>query len=214
MPRKLSITALQAIILPHARRFSRAVWPVWEDYIGRVPEEMRLKFDLKTEANVLHRLMVANVKREFDGVPGIYLVEENGFFVGIDGLSCGIDGQAACRLKKLNDGGHSRNYPTERALRIRRNETETLDLGLADSTVVDVGYVLNALRTGFGDVQAVRVVDEAFVMNFPRDKNRTITMPQPIHGSNTERSAGKRFTISPRKQKSSKPTGQEPGQEL
>jgi len=206
LPRRLSITSLQLILASHACRFSRAIWPVWSHYQEVIPEIERLKFDLKTEANILHRLIVANVKHEFQGVPGIAMVERNGFFVGIDGLPHGISGQAACRLKKLDERGHSCNYPTDRAVAIRNNDLRELDLEFSEATVVDVGYVLNPLRTGFADVQAVRVFDEAFLMNFPCEEGRLATMPRPLHGAASEIGRRTRFEISAREEENPGPT--------
>jgi hypothetical protein len=210
MPRMLAVTALQAIIEPHARRFGRAIWPVWKRYKETIAEEARLEFDLTTEANVLHSFMVAAVKREFSGVPGIQIVEENGFFLGIDGLPHGIPGQVACRLKKLDADGHSRNYPTTRAIGIRRNDPKALELEISDATVVDIGYVPDPLRTGIAAVQAIRLIDEALIMEIPREEDHTIKMPQPLHGRDSETGRGKRFEISASRQEFG-PKGLGPG---
>src|ERR1035441_4986821 len=74
------------------------------------------------------------------------------FWSRMDSISAsmyGVDGLAICRFKKLNENGTSCNYPTERAEALRRNEPLP---GMPEhATYIDVGYVLNPLRTGFRD---------------------------------------------------------------
>jgi hypothetical protein len=197
------VTALQAILTTHIPRFRRCVWPVWESFL-RIPEDLRLQFDATTEANVLRDLAVGNAKREFTNVPGVQIVDESTFYIGIDGSAYGIDGQAACRFKKMSADGHSRNYLTERALAIRNNEFSSLELEISDATIVDIGYVPDPLGDGFAKVQAVRLFDEAFILEIPREEGGVIPMPLPLHGPDSEIGPKKRFGISQEKKKTEK----------
>jgi hypothetical protein len=161
----ISVPDLQAILRPHAGRFGRIVWPIW-DRFTQLPDDHRLAYDATTEANILHDYMVQSAKREFTEVPGICFLEQNGFHLGIDASGYGVDGLAVCRFKKLSENGTSCNYPTERAEALRRNEPLP---GMPEhATYIDVGYVLNPLRTGFSAVQLVRVMDSQVIFSIPR----------------------------------------------
>jgi len=161
----ISLPDLQAMLRPHAGRFARIVWPIWDRFM-ELPDDHRLAYDPTTEANILHSYMVESAKREFAAdVPGVQILEQNGFHLGIDGIGYGVDGLAVCRFKKLSEDGTSRNYPTERAEALRRNESLP---GMPDqATYVDVGYVMAPLRNGFSIVQVVRVVDSKAVFSIP-----------------------------------------------
>lgn len=192
----LSIAELQKILLPHHGRLGRCVWPIWEHYQG-IPEKLRLPFDQKAEANILQRFMVENAMREFSGLPGIQFVDKYEFLLGIEAFPFGLPGQVLCRFKRLSSNGHSRNFLTERAKKLRKNDPETLQLvGMPEATVVDIGYVLDGLRTGIGAVQVIRLFDERFVMGIPREKSGVVQLPRtlPIE-------PGKRFAMSARAKK-------------
>src|ERR1022692_1850364 len=172
----LSIPDLQQILTPHVGRFGRCVWPIWDRYTA-LPEPDRLAFDLTAEATVLNRYMVTNAKHEFEGVPGVQFFEENGFVLVIDGFALGIDGQAACRLKKLDSSGRSKNnLCTRRARAVRNNDNDVLEGIPPEATWVDVGHVLNGLRTGIGEAQAIRVKDSRFIMSIPREEGGVIEL--------------------------------------
>lgn len=162
------------MLRPQVGRFGRVVWPIWERYL-ELPEEHRLAYDPTTEANVLHCYMVESAKREFDNVPGIQFLEEYGFHLGVDGSAFGVDGLAVCRFKKFDEDGRSKNYPTDRAEALRRNEQ--LDGMPERATYVDIGYSFNLLRTAIAEVQAVRVVDSAVILSIPKADDQSIPMP-------------------------------------
>lgn len=167
MGKILGLEELQQIIGTHRERIGRCVWPSWARYEANIPESDRLTFDLSAEAKILNRFVLDNVKREFAGVPGVEFTERFDW-LGLDGFQFGIDGSVVCRFKKLNSAGHSRNFPTPRAQAILRNDEEVL-AGIAPSaTIVDIGPVINDFRTGFTEVQAIRVVDTKYIMNFPQ----------------------------------------------
>jgi len=199
----LSIAELQRILVPHHARLGRCVWPIWEHYNG-IPAKHRLAYDLKAEANILQRYMVENAMREFSGVPGIQFVDKYEFLLGIDAFPFGLPGQVLCRFKRLSSSGHSRNFPTERAKRLRRNDPETLQLvGMPEATVVDIGYVLDGLRIDIGAVQVVRLFDEQFVMGIPRETDGVVQLPQPLPNTGP----GRRFKISARAKKRKEQSG-------
>ena len=100
--------------------------------------------------------------------------------LGIDGWSVGIDGQVVCRIKKLNGDGKSSAYPTGRARAISANHMDLLDGLPPEATIVDIGPVLNDLSTGFNDVQAIRVVDTRFIIDFPESKATVMPTPLPL----------------------------------
>ena len=152
-----------------------------------------MTFDARTEANVIHRYMVAAAKQEFSGT-GVEFLERYGFNLGIDGFACGIDGQIVCRLKRLDDNGRSSTFLTPRARKIQKNDPEIEGIP-PGATVVDVGYVFNQLHTGYRDVQVIRVVDAAFVMSVPRADNQSISMPLPLFGSSGAGGVDRRFSI-------------------
>ena len=213
-PGLISKPDLQMMLEPHARRFGRCVWPIWERYL-KIREEDRLDFDLTAEADVLNRFMIGYAKREFSGVAGVYPApdEQYGFVLLVDGLSCGIDGQAACRFKKLDVNGRSRNnLSTRRARSVRKNDTATLEGFPPSATWVDVGYVLNDLRTGIAEVQAIRVYDTAFIMSIPREEDGTIGLTYSLldgpQGGSGE--AAQRFIVFPRKEQRGTPDGETP----
>jgi len=204
----LSIPDLQLILTAHVRRLGLCVWPIWERYLT-IPEADRLDFDLTTEATVLNRFMVGYAKREFTGVPGVQFSEEDGFVLLIDGFPYGLSGQAAIRLKKLDSNGKSRNnLGTSRARALRSNDNDLLEGIPPEATWVDVGHVLNGLRTGIGEVQAIRVKDSKFIMSIPREEGGVIglTYPLPLDGPRGgEGGSESRFTVVPRKEQQGKP---------
>lgn len=179
MSQPISTEEIRLILEPHVRRFSRSIWPTWERYCA-IPPADRLTYDLAAEVKILNRYIIDNVKREFSGLPGVHLIEIWGFALGFEGFGYGIDATVVCRFKKLNEAGESRAYPTGRAIAIRNNDTEKLD-GIPDSaTMVDIGYVQNQYRTGFREVQAVRVIDTQFIMSFPEAEGGTVVVPLPL----------------------------------
>ena len=210
MPTILSVSELQTIILPQVTRFRRCVWPILEFYRNSIAEEARLLHDATTEANALYDYMAANALREYgDGIPGAQTVTSSTLFVLLDGLPYGIDGAAACRFKQLTANGRSRNFPTQTARAVRRNDAEIVQLELGISpTVVDVGYTLNPLRTDIARVQAIRLIDEAFILEIPREESGTILMPRPL----PETPSSPRFEISSREEQSGS-YGPEAGEE-
>jgi hypothetical protein len=162
------------------------VWPIWPFYL-QLPDAHRLQYDLRAEANVLNRYMIDNAKREFSGVPGVEFLERWGFMLGIDTFQYGMSGMVACRFKKLNEAGESSSYPTPRAMALRANNTEDLAGIPEESTIVDIGYVFNQLRTGFREVQAIRVADTGFILSIPREEDGTVSMPMPLRDPNSPR---------------------------
>ena len=102
------------------------------------------------------------------------------------------------QFKKLNEAGESRSYPTGRALALRTNSIDGLTGIPEESTIVDIGYVFNLLRTGFTEVQAIRVADTGFVLSIPRSEDGTVTMPLPIQP--TGPNAPPRFNINRRRE--------------
>ena len=193
----LSIQELQTALAPHVSRFGRAVWPIWQRYL-ELPQTHRLQYDLTAEANILNRYMVDNVKREFSGLPGIEFLERCGFMLGIDTFQYGMAGVIACRFKKLNEAGESRSFPTARALAIRTNNVDGLSGVPEESTIVDIGYVFNQLRTGFTEVQAIRVAGTKFILSIPREEDGTVTMPMPLNPTGPD--TRPRFNINPRRE--------------
>jgi len=199
MARMHSVSALQEILTPHTERWRRVMWPVWSRYNADIAEDARLTFDETTEANILYDFAKANALKEFAEIPGVSAVDEYTFFLVFDGLPAGIDGQVACRIKKMDLAGHSRNFPTELAKAVRRNSSRVLDLE-SDATFVDIGYVLHPLGTGFSRVQAIRVADEAFIFEIPREEGGVIPMPTPLYPAEGQPGRKKRFAITPRKE--------------
>jgi hypothetical protein len=196
----LDISEIQLILARHSAKLGRCVWPVWNRYIDGIEEIDRLAYDPIAEATVLNRYMVDFAKQEFSGVPGVQFFEENGFVLGVDGFQYGLPGQLACRFKKLDGGGKSKNnMGTRRARALRENETDDLDNVPPEATWVDIGYVFNGLHTGFSEVQVIRLVDTKFVMSIPREEDGTVIMPLPL---NPEGGSGNRtrFTITPRRE--------------
>jgi hypothetical protein len=193
---------IQLILSRHAGRLGRCVWPIWERY-NAIAEVDRLTFDLTAEANVLNRYMIDFAKKEFSEVPGVQFFENNGFVLGVDGFQYGLSGQLACRFKKLNGDGRSRNnLSTCRARAVRNNSNEFLDGMPPEATWVDIGYVLNDLRTGIRDAQVVRIVGTKFVMSLPRENDGTISMPLPLPFGSDRGNSGSSplFEILPRRE--------------
>lgn len=187
MPPLLSIDDLQMILSPHCGRIGPAIWSAWEQY-QTIGAAERLTFDQTAEAGVLNRFIITNIKREFTQVAGVRLIEGVGFMLGLEGWPSGIDGSVVCRFKKLSAAGESRSYQTHRAQAIKANNTGVLDGIPSEATIVDVGFVLNDLGTGFRDVQAIRVKDTAFIMSFPRAGSAAVMpLPRPLIGPGSPR---------------------------
>ena len=196
MAKLLSVADLQRVLGGHRERFSRCVWPAWERYI-ELPEVARLTFDLAAEAKVINRFVIDTVKREFAGVPGVEFLKQYDL-LGIEGFPFGLEESVVCRFKKLNGLGQSRAYPTSRAKAILQNETEQLDGIPEQATIVDIGPVINDLRTGFRDVQAVRVKDTKFIMSFPRSAGASGVQPTSLPFPFSPAPSAPRFIIAPR----------------
>ncbi len=86
---------------------------------------------------------------------------------------------------------------------IRRNDPAALELEISDATVVDVGYVLDPLGLGFVKVQAIRVFNEAFIFEIPREQEGVVRMPRPLHPAGVETGSKKPFVLNPARKKSS-----------
>jgi hypothetical protein len=140
----------------------------------------------------LHCYMAAAIRQEFSGVPGIRYLEKYKFCLGMEGFPAGLDGTVVCRFKRLNVVGQSRTYPTDRARQLASNNFE-IDGIPEGSTILDIGYVLNELGTGFRDVQVIRVLGTEYVMSLPRVEDGTVQMPSNLFENGTP--SGRRFEI-------------------
>lgn len=196
----LDVQDIQLILSRHSQRIARSVWPIWDRYMA-ISEVDRIAYDAVAEANVLNRYMIDFAKREFAEVAGVQFFEDNGFVLGVDGFQYGMAGQLACRFKKLGDDGKSKNnMSTARARALRDNNNELLNGIPPEATWVDIGYVLNGLHTGIRDVQAIRLADTAFVMNFPEEADGSISMPLGLDLDPDGGKGGSRFIIVPRRE--------------
>ena len=112
------------------------------------PPEVLPELDSRAQAACIYAHMVAEADRRFLNKSAIVSKEINGLKVWL------IDDKAVLRLKKMDEDGQSRNYPTKQAM----DYDKGLDLpGLPpEAARVSAGYLLNPTQTEIVRVQIAR----------------------------------------------------------
>ena len=100
----------------------------------------------RARANVVHDLIIAQVRKEFDESPRARVVDAGGRSL----LSYG--GDLVLRFKKLRPGFRTSNYPTQLALAFDHQ----LPLrGIPTGVRLTLGYVVDRLETGLAGIHLV-----------------------------------------------------------
>jgi hypothetical protein len=100
---------------------------------------LRHRYSKRTQASIIHDLMVSQIKATFDGKPGVaWHVKNNAFEIN-------FDDKYKFRLKKFGPRLLTRNIPTQAVIAFE--EQEQMDLPtLPSPTNVHLGYKLNDIE--------------------------------------------------------------------
>lgn len=148
MPADSSIESVMeriAHLLPDFDHVVRTGYAKYRAY----PAEFLIDHSTRTAANCVYDHILAHALVAFDEKPGIRPIEAPG------GLRLWVvDDAVVFRIKKMDEDGKSRNYPTKQAKAFDR--MRTID-GVPDAPVrVNVGYLLDATATQIRRVQVAR----------------------------------------------------------
>jgi hypothetical protein len=119
----------------------------------RYPPEFVVEHDARAGASCTYCHMLSGAERRFEGRPGVV-------FKDIRGLKVWLVGDAAVlRFKKMDEEGHSRNYPTKQAQDYDRQAA--LPGIPAPAVRLSVGYLLDPTGTEVVRVQVAKPMDQA-----------------------------------------------------
>lgn len=94
---------------------------------------LRYRYTQRTEASIIHDLMVAHLRQELDGLPGVsFLLRRNLFIVG-------IAGRWIFRAKRLDRVLRSKNIPTQQVLNFL-GQVQLEIPGAESPTNLQIGY--------------------------------------------------------------------------
>ena len=118
-----------------------------ESYFKGYTPEQRTTNTRRTRASTIHDLMRREAERTFGTTPGTRCMEVHSLFV------VNFGDRAVVRCKKLEAGLRSRGHETQQFLEfIEQGELDGIPAGVPH---LEVGYVLNALETGYSAVHLV-----------------------------------------------------------
>jgi hypothetical protein len=103
---KASRSQAQSELAPYADRLFRCIQDAVRGYLGE-HGWLAYRYSRRTEASIIHDYMVARVKSEFDGEPGVTWVQRRGLFLLIVGNSYLI------KLKKHDRRLRTHNISTQ-----------------------------------------------------------------------------------------------------
>jgi hypothetical protein len=119
-----------------------AAWQKWEK-IGQEVPEARVDVRSRAQSNLLYDLMCAELKRRFEGVPGVTWTEKGGF------LTLNFEDKLLLRFKKIDKNKRSHNINTRQQVMFRLQVSLP---GFPDEpTRGDIGYRLDDLSTKLED---------------------------------------------------------------
>jgi len=157
--RMFSENEARGILTPYHRVFERIVrvaWRRWRDISNRFDDPYK-----RTRATIVYQFMAEEAKREFENHFDVHVIEEN------ESILISLHNKLAVRLKKLNDGLRSSNYPTPRQLEFAAQ----LPLpGIPDCERVVVGYVPDSLGMDI-DIHVVYGQGDEKIWSYELDKS-------------------------------------------
>jgi hypothetical protein len=119
----------------HAPRIQQAITQALAQYM-KEHGGLRHGYSARTEASIIHDLMVAHLRVQLDGVPGVaFHLKRNLFLVG-------VDGKYTIRAKKLDKKLQPKNIPTQQVLDFL-NQAQLELPGAENPTNIHVGYQRN-----------------------------------------------------------------------
>jgi hypothetical protein len=140
----IKLSDAEIIARPHFQRFVSIVRAAWADWMaGAIASQMQHK---RVRANYVWNQLLANAKRQFEGVQGIRVETLKNW----DGVL--VQDRIFIRMKKGTHDLLSRNYPTQASLAFH-DTTQDLFGGIAR---LELLYVLNKAETAIERIALVQ----------------------------------------------------------
>lgn len=115
----------------------------WDDYHRNIPARLLASFCPRTRASAIHNLMLTRAAKYAHTADGVSFFESHQML----GL---LIGNAAIRLKKLDEDGRSKSQPTRQVQRFRNQERVT---GIDALHHLELGYVTNDAATEVAEIR-------------------------------------------------------------
>jgi hypothetical protein len=127
-----SLEDAQQELGPHAPLIYRAIEKALAEFMDN-HALLRYRYSARTEASIIHDLMVAHLRQDLDGIPGIgFRVKRNLFLVG-------VDGKWTIRVKKLDRKLMSSNIMTQQVMDFL-TQVQLRIPGVDEPTNLQAGY--------------------------------------------------------------------------
>jgi hypothetical protein len=186
------------VLGPFEGRIRAAIGAAWGRWRDRSPEEL-LTLDARARAAIMWCFMRDAVTEALSDVPGVH--------VRLHGGTCDyfVKNRVLFRLKKLNRAGRSRNFPTGSALK----QYDQMELeGMEPLLRLNIGYILNATRTGIVDILVSCPFEKKVVWTYQLAAAQVASAPAIVLLPDEEQPERKRRV---RVKKSAKPRDQDAG---
>lgn len=135
------------IINPHIERIKRAIFTGVDFYLNGDSFKDRHRLSPRTDASIIHDLIIDEVENEFTGVNGTYCKTSSNLFMLI------IDSAVVLRFKKFDDKLLGSGINTQQSLAFNLQDSAQLELdGMPAEGLLYVGYRLNELNTKLNDI--------------------------------------------------------------
>lgn len=134
------------ILNPHLPKLAdcfKSAWQKW-DRLAEVAPDLRYPLSARTRAGFIYDHICNEVRHQFEGVPGVTLVDSVGFLI------LTIENSLILRFKKLNKRDQSSNIST--AQQERYIQQEPLP-GLPEGTRLTAGYILDKIQAQIDDIR-------------------------------------------------------------
>jgi hypothetical protein len=135
----------RSILSQYSPVFYNSIASSWNEYMQEIGDWGPDMTD-RSRASIVHDLTIRSAIQQFDGVPGVRVVVQNGLYLFI------FDDSIAVRFKKLDEDKRSRNIPTQVTLDFRGQQEIP---GISSTLHLEAGYVLNKLQTEIDGVYIV-----------------------------------------------------------
>lgn len=157
----------------HQARIGRCIHGAVQQFIEQ-HATLRHEYSPRTEASIIHDLMISHARREFDSVPGITTPVLHGLFV------VNINDAIAVRFKKFDKALQPKNIPTQQSIGYLWQQLPLPGMP-PEATKLHAGYVFNKLRTGADRVLITCMNGRAvrWVIDLADDLGREIVRIEP-----------------------------------
>jgi hypothetical protein len=130
----------QADLAEHVAPIHRAISGALNEFLEK-HSPLRHSYSLRSEASIIHDLMVIHLRKEFEDVPGVGLHLKQHLFL------LGINGKYVIRTKKLSKRLLTRNHVTQQVLDFLHQAQLEIP-GIETPTNLNIGYQPNGAELG------------------------------------------------------------------